>query len=167
MPNIINMIEEKGLDNKDVMNLIEENMSKYHSETITDGYLSQMINYLKYYSKFFPVHTFPWVILASAAILQNMAWFSSHIFKADINLVNRVLFSWMIAFFEYIFLIPGLNISSHILNLSHVKTIVMLHSFQLIAYVTFNKIFVKEQLTYKKYLSLLLIVVAIVLVNGD
>ena len=109
-------------------------------ENISTEYVSQMISYLNFFMKLFPAKLFPWIILAIAAILQNVAWFSSHIFTKKYNLFTRVIFSWFIALGEYSFLIPGLNISSHLLQYSHISSIVMLHSFQLIAYVFLNKL---------------------------
>lgn len=124
-----------------------------------------MISYLDIFMKLFPAKLFPWIILPISALLQNIAWFSSHIFTKKYNLFTRVVISWFIAFGEYSFLIPGLNISTHLLQYSHISSIVMLHSFQLIFYVFLNKIYIKEDLNYKKYIALLLIIFAIILVN--
>lgn len=137
------------------------------SMEVTSAYRKQMLDYLGLFTRIFPVTWFPWIILGCAAVAQNIAWFSSHLFSANLDLVSRVGISWSVAFVEYLFLIPGMNIAAHVLNMSHVSIIVILHSLQLIAYTIMNKLIIKERLSSRKLIALVLILIAIILVHGE
>lgn len=116
------------------------------------------------YSKFLPIQTFPYVNLTIAAVFQVLAWFGGTLFPG-FSMVPRVLFLWLFALVEYIFMSPTMSACIELLGYSQGFLVVLNHSLALAMFVVMNALIFKSKLTWRHYAAFALLTAAVALVQ--
>lgn len=133
-------------------------------EKTKSGAYPQLKYIVNAYGKFLPVSTYPWVMLSIAACAVFFAWFGGNYLFHDSPLIQRMIFSWFIASFEYLFLLPGIGGSIEVLNYSQNSIAIIVHVLQLIAYFILNLFTTEYKFTWKHIIAFLLMIISLVLV---
>ncbi len=118
----------------------------------------------KYYNKYLPAYTFPWVVLSLASIAQFFAWFGGRYLFPQAKLTKRVIYLWLIALIEFVILIPGIGVSSEILGYSESYLAIIFHAFQLVIFYILNRYTLKAPFTNKHFLAFILMGASVMVV---
>lgn len=128
---------------------------------------AELIKITEIYNNYLPLKTFPWIMLASASIVQFFAWFGGRYLFPNSTLLNRVILLWLIAGIEFLILIPGIGASSEILGYSESFLAIIFHAFQLVIFYILNKFTLKAEFTFKHAIAFVLMILSVVIVANN
>ena len=117
------------------------------------------------YSKILPKSSFVWVFLILASIAQFFSWYGGKYFFPNIGIKRRIIYLWLIAFIQYIFLITGIGASSEVLKLNITNLNIYIHAIQIIFFIILSKLTIKSEITTKHYIGTLLMLIAIMIIT--
>lgn len=121
----------------------------------------QLAALVKYYSKFFPLWTFPFLPLGIAAIFQSFAWMAGPIFLKNLTLLPRVLVLWLFALGEYSFMSPTMNAGVEVLNMSEPLLVVIYQVMTLFIFMLIDVFIFRKPFKTKYLVSFTLISLAV------
>jgi len=133
-------------------------------EKTKSGAYPQLKYIIDNYGKFLPISTYPWVMLSIAACAVFFAWFGGNYLFHDYPLIQRIIFSWFIASFEYTFLIPGIGGAVEVLGYSQNSISIIIHGLQLIAYFVLNLFTTEYKFTLRHIVAFIMMIIAMFLV---
>lgn len=116
------------------------------------------------YSKIAPKWTFPYIGFIIAGSIVFLGWFGGRILFPTYSLIPRILLSWTIALFEYIFLIITIGASVEVLNIPESTLAILIHAAQLGMFFLLNMLILKSEFTMKHGFAFILMIAAIFLV---
>lgn len=98
------------------------------------------------------------ILLLISNIFMIFAWYG-HLKYKEFALWKVILISWMIAFFEYIFMVPANRIGHGQFNLVELKTIQEV--INLVVFLGFAVFFMKEEIKWNYIVGFIFIVLAV------
>ena len=98
------------------------------------------------------------VLLLISNIFMTFAWYGHLRFK-EVSLWKVVLISWLIAFFEYCFMVPANRIGYGQFSAFQLKTIQEVIT--LVVFVCFSVLYLREDLKWNYVMGFLLILAAV------
>ena len=99
----------------------------------------------------------PVILLIISNIFMTFAWYG-HLKIKDKAIWLIVLFSWLIAFFEYCFLIPANRIGHNYFSTAQLKG--MQEVITLVVFAFFSILYLKENLRWNHYVGFLFLIIA-------
>jgi uncharacterized protein (DUF486 family) len=103
------------------------------------------------------------VLLAVSNIFMTFAWYG-HLRHKQVALWKVIVVSWLIAFFEYCFMVPA-NRIGHDQGLSGAQLKVMQEAITVGVFCAFAALYLGESLKWNHYLGLGLVLAAVLVVN--
>ncbi|WP_378949611.1 DMT family protein [Mesorhizobium sp. ANAO-SY3R2] len=97
---------------------------------------------------------FPILMLIASNVFMTFAWYGHLRFKAA-PLYAAVIFSWLIAFFEYWLAVPANRVGHQVYSAAELKT--MQEVITLSVFVIFSVFYLKEGITWNHALGFMLI----------
>lgn len=98
-------------------------------------------------------------LLILSNLFMNFAWFGHLKFSGESGLFKLILISWIIAFFEYILMIPAIRIASHHVTVPQLK--IIQEAISLSVFVPFSLFFLKENFKWDYVWACLCILLAL------
>lgn len=105
-------------------------------------------------SLLFSAKVLPVILLVVSNVFMTFAWYGHLKYKAA-PLYAAVLFSWMIAFFEYWLAVPANRIGHQVYSAAELKT--MQEVITLAVFVVFSVFYLKEAITWNHVAGFVLI----------
>ena len=119
---------------------------------------------IDWYKNYLPEWSFTWVFLIFASIAQFFSWFSGKYFFPNVPVHKRVIYLWLIALIQYVFLIIGIGASSEVLEHDLVNLNLIIHVVQIFIFFIVNRMTIKEPINKKHLIATVLIFIAIFIV---
>lgn len=98
------------------------------------------------------------ILLVISNIFMTMAWYGHLKFKQS-PLLNVIVISWLIAFFEYCFQVPANRLGHQQFSAAQLKTIQ--EAVTLIVFCAFSVIYLKEELKWNYLVGFLMMLGAV------